>query len=106
MIASGLFDRIENEVNLDYDDACKVTQTLWLQVDVSITGNDDFLFLFIECLELIKPKANRFVYKLAATTSNKSPSGKKLLCVIWQTATIIMRGTTSNCFGTSLVWTC
>jgi hypothetical protein len=75
--ASALLDGIENEVNLDDDEPYKVAQTLWLELAVSTSDKDDVLFLFIEYLEPVKSKAKGFVYKLAETSSNNSPSGKK-----------------------------
>ena len=77
-----------NEVTLDDDEAYEFAHFLWLEV-VGTTNKDEGLFSFIEYLNLIRSKAKGFTYKIAESTSNLyiSGNGKKLLGVIWQTAT-------------------
>ena len=67
----------------------KFAQSLWLEVG-GTTNKDEGLFSFIEYPNLIRSKAKGFTYKIAEFTSNSyiSGNGKKLLGVIWQTATM------------------
>ena len=87
--ASDMLNGIEDEVSLDDDEAYEFAQSLWLEV-VSTTDSKEGLFSFIEYLDLISSKAQGFTYKIAESPSHKSTCGhnKKLLGVIWQTATM------------------
>jgi hypothetical protein len=87
--SSDMLNGIDNEVSLDDDEAYEFVHFLWLEV-VGTTNKDKGLFSFIEYLDLIRSKAKGFTYKIAESTSNlyTSNNGKKLLKVIWHTATM------------------
>ena len=87
--ASDMLNGIDNEVFLDDDETYEFAQSLWLEI-VGTTNKDEGLFSFIEYLNLIRSKAKGFTYKIAESISNSniSGNGKKLLGVIWQTATM------------------
>ncbi len=86
--AGHLLDGIENEIDIDDDEAYELAQSLWLEVSGSSVSKEGELFSFIEYLELIKSKAKGFAYQLAEMPSNTSQWGKKLIGVIWQTSTM------------------
>jgi len=86
--AGHLLDGIENEIDIDDDEAYELAQSLWLEVTGSSVSKDKELFSFIEYLELIKSKAKGFAFQLSEIPSNTSHLGKKLIGVIWQTATM------------------
>ena len=87
--ASDMLNGIEDEVSLDDDEAYEFAQSLWLEV-VSTTDSKEGLFSFMEYLDRICLKDKGFTYKIAESPSHKSTCGhnKKLLGVIWQTATM------------------
>ena len=87
--AGNLLDGIENEIDIDDDEAYEFAQSLWLEV-VSTMDSKEGLFSFIKHRDLICLKAKGFTYKIAESPSHKSTCGhnKKLLGVIWQTATM------------------
>jgi hypothetical protein len=62
----------------------------WGRPTQILSGREEALFSFIEYLDLIRSNAKGFTYRTAESTSNlsKSCQGKKLLGVIWQTATM------------------
>jgi hypothetical protein len=86
--AGHLLEGIDNEIDIDDDEAYVLAQSLWLEVTGSSVSKDEELFSFIEYLELIKSKAKGFAFQLAEMSSTTSESGKKLIGVIWQTATM------------------
>jgi hypothetical protein len=86
--AGNLLYGIENEIDIDDDEAYELAQLLWLEVTGSSVSKDEELFSFLEYLELIKSKAKGFAFQLAEMSSKTSESGKKLIGVIWQTATM------------------
>ena len=75
-------------MDIDDDEACELAQALWLEVTGMSVSKDDELFSFIEYLELIKSKAKGYVFHLAKSPTNTGHSEKKLIRVIWQTATM------------------
>ena len=85
--ANDMLKGIENTSSLDDDEAYELAQSLWLEMAASANDREDAIFSFIEYLELIKSRAKGFVYELARDTSD-DPNRKKLLGVIWQTATM------------------
>ena len=88
--ANDLLDGIDNAPTLDDDEAYALAQSLWLEVMSTMNDEEDMIFSFIDYLELIKTRAKGFVYRLASSENNMGGerSRKKLLGVIWQTATM------------------
>jgi hypothetical protein len=79
--ANDMLKGIENISSIDDDEAYELAQILWLETAASTNDSEDQIFSFIEYLETI------FVYELARGTGD-DPKRKKLLGVIWQTATM------------------
>ena len=75
--AGHLLDGIENEIDIDDDEAYELAQLLWLEVTGSSVSKDEELFSFIEYLELIKSKAKGFAYQLAEMPSNTKSVGEE-----------------------------
>jgi len=83
--SNDMLSGIDNTPSLDDDEAYQLAQSLWLEVSNTSVDRDEAIFSFIEYLELIKSRAKGFTYKLARDSSDKK---KKLLGVVWQTATM------------------
>lgn len=82
--ASDMLQGIDNE-ELNDDEAYQLGQSLWLELVNTTDTKEEAMMSFIEYLELIKSRARGFTYKLAEDTSEQK---KKLLGVIWMTATM------------------
>ena len=73
--ANDMLDGIENDVSLDDDEAYELAQLLWLEVTSTVSNKEDAIFSFIDYLEIIKSRANGFVFNMA-----KDKSGQKKNC--------------------------
>jgi len=86
--ASELMHGIDNEESLNDDEAYELAQSLWLEIASTTSNNkEEAIFSFMEYLVLIQSRAKGFTYKLAEGTV-KGGSKKKLLGVLWMTATM------------------
>ncbi|KAL7525422.1 hypothetical protein ACHAWF_002523, partial [Thalassiosira exigua] len=95
--SSEVLGGIDDQPDIDDDEAYELAQQLWLEVESSNMDKEASILSFIEYLDLIKSRATGFVYELA-TSSNAHTSlndhstpatpKKKLLGVLWQTATM------------------
>ena len=86
--ASELLRGIDNEESINDDEAYELAQSLWLEVASTASKNkEEAIFSFIEYLALIKSRAKGFTYKLAEGRV-KGGRKKKLLGVLWMTATM------------------
>ena len=85
--ANDMLKGIENISSIDDDEAYELAQILWLETAASTNDSEDQIFSFVEYLETIKERCKGFVYELARGAGD-DPKRKKLLGVIWQTATM------------------
>ncbi len=83
--SNDMLSGIDNTPSLHDDEAYQLGQSLWLELVNTTDTKEEAMMSFIEYLELIKSRARGFTYKLAEDTSEQK---KKLLGVIWMTATM------------------
>ncbi|KAL7532704.1 hypothetical protein ACHAWF_004217 [Thalassiosira exigua] len=87
---SSLLGGIDDIPDLNDDEAYSLAQSLWLEIEETETNREESLFSFVEYLKLIQSRAKGFAYELVTNQFNKHDNvkKKKLLGVLWQTATM------------------
>jgi len=84
---SDLLNGIDDDFDLDDDEAYDLAREAWYQISQQTDDSNDSLFSFIDYLKLIASRAKGFVYELASSVPEENTS-KELIGVHWQTATM------------------
>ncbi|KAL7533759.1 hypothetical protein ACHAXR_009974 [Thalassiosira sp. AJA248-18] len=87
-VDADLMQGIDNLSSVTDDDAYDLASSMWLEISSSKTYTEESLFSFIEYLDLIASRAKGFVYELAEDAKLQANGTKKLLGVVWMTATM------------------
>ncbi|KAL7524477.1 hypothetical protein ACHAWF_000965 [Thalassiosira exigua] len=79
--------KLDDSSGIDDDLAYQIAHDLWMEISSENNSKGGEVFTFIEYLKLIQSRAEGFVFKVASSKTS-TPRQKRLLGVLWQTATM------------------